>query len=46
MGLAEEWGKIKQACADTGQGKAQVIGWARIVELTRLGDIAAERAEA
>ncbi len=35
-GVAEEWSKIKQACADTQQTNKQIIRWAEITELTRL----------
>ena len=38
-GLGEEWAKIKQACADTNQSHNEVIGWARIIEITRIGGI-------
>ena len=44
VGLGEEWGRIKQACADTGQSKQQVIGWAYVVELTRLDDFVKDEA--
>lgn len=40
--LKEEWDAIKQACKDTNQTPAEVIRWAEITELTRLGGIASK----
>lgn len=37
VGLAKEWGKIKEACQQVGYGHKELMGWARITELTRLG---------
>ena len=38
-GLTEEWGKIKQACRDTDQTTTQMLGWATMVEMTRINSL-------
>lgn len=38
-GIGEEWENIKMACKEVGATHQEIIRWAQITELTRLGKL-------